>query len=477
MYISYETAQFTKDNKGRFYKQYEPPKKLPGGLPKPEFMPTKLVRITDMKVVNGSQVHEGYCALSYSWNQSGEVIKDNITGKSKRVDQGKHKIITFEKAIFPDKILSFSEGHTAGISNANCTVALVPDADKCLSRDREYFKRLWTLEEAVMSRRLLFVGKNYHIWGEDIDQDDNPMHHLTKQVSELSVNEVLYHAHQRTSTKDHDRVFALIHIFPDLIDQQRNNDDHHPLKKLMNRLCNGLFSTKKCCRDKISINYDQPLEDLIIHFYGLLAKKDIKILLFSKPSYYDSTIQQFTFLPSWTGVHGQHQYYPNEIENQHPPFKIIMSLEKPFVQLQPGTKNGAQKIMKLARDYFGDYRINYQDIVIFQRYDFNEISKELEQLSRFFMGVKKKNMFWCHDKSETWHKALEVDFDNLTEDLDDPSVDYVILSEISFLNIYPVIKKKQGNLYYKATGCCSIGKVGEYVFSDCNLPKQTFSIQ
>ncbi|KAI9253506.1 hypothetical protein BDA99DRAFT_540758 [Phascolomyces articulosus] len=70
------------------------------GLSKTKFMPTKLVRIHDMKVVKGSQVKEGYYALSYSWNQSGDSIIDQVTGKSMRVDEGKHKIIfPYEKKI------------------------------------------------------------------------------------------------------------------------------------------------------------------------------------------------------------------------------------------------------------------------------------------------------------------------------------------------------------------------------------------
>ena len=41
-------------------------------LPKPTFMPLKVIRVSDMVVVPGNKVNEGYCALSYSWDHCGE---------------------------------------------------------------------------------------------------------------------------------------------------------------------------------------------------------------------------------------------------------------------------------------------------------------------------------------------------------------------------------------------------------------------
>ncbi|KAI9253465.1 hypothetical protein BDA99DRAFT_540715 [Phascolomyces articulosus] len=65
-------------------------------------MPTKLVCISDINIVDGSQVNEGYCALSYSWNQSGDIRDDN--GKYVRVDEGKHKIVSYH-TIYPEMIV------------------------------------------------------------------------------------------------------------------------------------------------------------------------------------------------------------------------------------------------------------------------------------------------------------------------------------------------------------------------------------
>ncbi|KAI9264285.1 hypothetical protein BDA99DRAFT_537000 [Phascolomyces articulosus] len=56
-------------------------RRFPDVLPQPDFMPSKLVFISDMKVVNGSQAKKGHCALSYSWNQSGDMIPDEANEK------------------------------------------------------------------------------------------------------------------------------------------------------------------------------------------------------------------------------------------------------------------------------------------------------------------------------------------------------------------------------------------------------------
>ncbi|KAI9271752.1 hypothetical protein BDA99DRAFT_534224 [Phascolomyces articulosus] len=106
MYITYETKQYSRNDKHELIQSVKPHITIPNDLPKPDFMPTKLVRISDMKVVDGSQVNEGYCALSYSWNQSGDFLLNETTGKYKRIDEGKHEIIYYDNNISPDMVIS-----------------------------------------------------------------------------------------------------------------------------------------------------------------------------------------------------------------------------------------------------------------------------------------------------------------------------------------------------------------------------------
>ncbi|KAI9268157.1 hypothetical protein BDA99DRAFT_535671 [Phascolomyces articulosus] len=193
---------------------------------------SKLVRISEMQVVNGSHMDEGYCALSYSWNQSGTVNYEPFHGKHIRIDRGISG--NNDKEEKKREILNMHHSYP----NAYCTVVLVPELFHYnLNLKQGCFKRLWTLEEAIKSERLLFVGKDIHIWGENL-KDYKITYELVKELSELNVNRILYHAHRRTSTKDHDQVFALIYLLPDII-------------------------------DKIDIDYDQePDKDLMIRYYG-----------------------------------------------------------------------------------------------------------------------------------------------------------------------------------------------------------------
>ena len=291
------------------YRYRCPPKKIPSMLPKPDFMPTYLVRTSDMKVVPGSEVHEGYCTLSYSWNQSGEIIKDETGKKShRRIDEGKHKIVfpartvrkkprgrkriprkvkyvTFEvliqeickdfniKYIWYDQMCIDQDDEEEKYreirqmhkiySNAHCKIALVPELYTVTQYYQEYnrlcrsipgwplmraqwMKRVWTLEELVMSSKTLFVGCGTHLWWYCISKREFPIFH---QDVNRDAAVILYSAHARTSTKEHDHVFALANIFPEIMKE-------------------------------ITIDYNQDLQELMIRFYGALSKTDLSILCF-----------------------------------------------------------------------------------------------------------------------------------------------------------------------------------------------------
>ena len=177
-------------------------------------MPSHLVRTYDMKVVSSSQVNEGYCALYYSWNQSGGIIENGITiggnkGKDgkRRIDQAKHRIILPPKSIqrkprgrkrtpsklryvqFKDIIQQICRDFNINFiwydqmcidqvdeekkcheiqqmhkiySNAYCMVGLVHELHYTYSNSYEYgfgqvlksqwFKRMWTLQEVLLSK-------------------------------------------------------------------------------------------------------------------------------------------------------------------------------------------------------------------------------------------------------------------------------------------------------------------------------------
>ncbi|KAI8148997.1 heterokaryon incompatibility protein-domain-containing protein [Fennellomyces sp. T-0311] len=352
MYVTYVSDQISIISKSR-------PSNLQSGS---EFRPTWLVRVDDMALVQGSEAKkEGYCALSYSWNYSGDIEIDD-RGKSTFIDRSKHKIIfnrrkngekhqeehlvRFEdviqqickdfqiKYIWYDKMCIDQSDKVAKQNEikqmhkiyreANYTVALirelhVPESikridwtsyvkhrftriikrkkrfaereayEQCIRDiiESEWSKRLWTLEEAVMSQRMVLVGSNAHMWLNFERVLSGSLFFASPQTPSgawmnygvfgrrPTANAILQQAHTRTTTKAHDRVFALANIFAD--------------------------------RFQVDINYSLPIKSVMYQFYARLAAVDLTILCFGKPGEsYRSTIRGLYDLPSWTGVNGAH---------------------------------------------------------------------------------------------------------------------------------------------------------------------------
>ncbi|KAG2221003.1 hypothetical protein INT45_004622 [Circinella minor] len=566
-YITYEkkqhTSKYSDDRRYESYRRYaKPPYPVPSVLPQPHFMPNYLVRTSDMKVVKGSEVHEGYCALSYSWNQSGEILINKTTGKSYRIDQGKHRIIftedkksgkklrgrkrisdrskyvTFEgliqeickdfhiKYIWYDQKCIDQEDEKKKreeihqmhkiYSNAYCTVALVPevrtpykwhiehpedrDDDSCTRDDNflssQWMKRMWTLEEALMSSKILIVGQNLHFWGH---QEDDYIIPILDEKFGTSAYRVLHYAHARTSTKEHDLIFALANIFPDIMEQ-------------------------------ITVDYKQDIQALMIQFYGLLAKKDLTILCFgryreypimcrtssynttkdkvSEKEEYDIPIQKYD-LPSWTGVNGEFDpeadlktSFKTSFKNCTVHGRVLQLTCRAIMNNEHRTEVSTLQAIHakissfwpqdgLCPDYYQAFavRIRLQDslkeklIIIYdpgfrELYStvYHKVTETLYELSHFF-PIEKMDLQWIRQI----HRNNSFDFRFLIEPLQN-SAQYAILAGVQFTNHapysrwpqYPVVKK-EGD-YYKAIGMCEIVWDDGNVFDDFQLGEQTFKI-
>ncbi|KAI9278430.1 hypothetical protein BDA99DRAFT_492117 [Phascolomyces articulosus] len=341
-----------------------------------KFEPTLLVRVSDMQVVPGSTaVDQGYCALSYAWNQSGEMVDskkkknrllfrrnrneddekndDNSTNKEiTREDKGLHKIISsktdtkkternlifsihknnrnlnenksnkvdhvqFEKLVqqiaqdFGVQYIWYDqmcidqhqdpmeiarqlqrEKHQV-FEHANYTIALVPELEKIDPNEQHqndeatdirhsllpkqpyanmevlattmWSKRMWIMEEAYMSQQILFVGRNVFLLSNAIDYKNlspTPQGQLLygflscKKETPWNAATLLWYTKTRTSTHSHDRIFALMNMFPHIL-------------------------------GGMQMDYNRPIFDLTIEFYErLLTTQDLSILLFGIPVNY-----------------------------------------------------------------------------------------------------------------------------------------------------------------------------------------------
>ncbi|KAI9249701.1 heterokaryon incompatibility protein-domain-containing protein [Phascolomyces articulosus] len=357
-----------------------------------EYRPTYLIRVSDWVKVPGKQAETGYCALSYVWEQSGDVVqKEN--GEYDCIDNGRHCIvegydmgkdglfpkiirmlrrekrdsvtmtptdaeeIKFEVKFIPstrskatikhvtyeellqqickdfeieylwyDKICIDQSDHEIKLqeikqmhkiySNACYTVAIVPEVHIYDPKDFDtidlvyddtkastkawidmvakslWWKRSWTLEETMSSKRILVIGTDTHFWQHSFHTCDIPTSYndfsiwmldfANQQQGGGSVNQALRQAQFRTSSKEHDKIFSLANIFPDLF-------------------------------KSMEINYKIDIKTTLNRFYRTIATHDLSILCFGSNLFYNgweisvNTMKNHN-LPSWTGVSGLHHY-------------------------------------------------------------------------------------------------------------------------------------------------------------------------
>ncbi|KAG2221007.1 hypothetical protein INT45_004626 [Circinella minor] len=393
--------------------------------------------------------------------------------------------------------------------NAYCTIALVPEltvtvsdpshisplglagTDKYSLLGSQWMKRMWTLEETILSSKIVLIGNSIHCWYHQISSVRFP---ILRNDFDCDIRTILHYAHARTSTKEHDHVFALANIFPEIMKE-------------------------------ITVNYDQDIHDLMIQFYGLLAKTDLSILCFrryynykiickttisycieensTRETEYNIPVQKSN-LPSWTGVYGEHDYrinYKTSFKNYTVNGKIlqvtcagmtndqhhneILDLQsiKDMVPPLPSRRdhNNYWRLL-IRRQPQGSMNEKFINVLCIKERELNStvychIATELHNLSHF-MSIKKTNLLWT---TTEWETTTVFFFGYLTEALED-STQYVILVGIPFiydkcmeLTHYPVIKK-DGD-YYKAIGMCHIKWDDDHFFDDFPLEEQTFEIQ
>ncbi|KAI8142131.1 hypothetical protein BJV82DRAFT_615654 [Fennellomyces sp. T-0311] len=180
----------------------------------PSFMPTWLIRVSDMQLVRGSAVRAPYYTLSYSPDQSGDYSKNKDNDKYTLNDQGKHEIISYQERKHPrgknatrvpkeprlvkfeelvqqickdfgvtyiwwdERCIEYSNPKEAEqihriYSSSYCTLILVPELDftrnmQAANMEKmthsQWVQQVWMtpLDEAYLSKRLLFVGRNVH---------------------------------------------------------------------------------------------------------------------------------------------------------------------------------------------------------------------------------------------------------------------------------------------------------------------------
>ncbi|KAI8147727.1 hypothetical protein BJV82DRAFT_709466 [Fennellomyces sp. T-0311] len=347
MYIRYLTPQDVADS------DYKENKTTSGN-----YRPTWLIRTEGWKKVPGTEAYEGYHALSYCWEQSGDIL-EVADGKFIRVDNGQHrhthvnsarnsrsrhttfdillsqicrdfgiKYLWFDMLCVDQTNMAEKEWELTQLPliyrNARYTLALVPEVRLAHPNDlrvREeihpsqymysrrtlakvktvevalknsmWGKSSWALVETMNSTQMVIVGYDVHAWFITAKKQSNYMYEQEWFTQWLlgyhsfnlrTINMALHHLHFRTSSTEHDKLFALATSLYDhdiFIDYDYNADS-----KLIRK---DLYTQMATC-------------DLSILFFGSKLDENGNVRATSTMDHYG--------LPSWTGIEGMHSPYP-----------------------------------------------------------------------------------------------------------------------------------------------------------------------
>ncbi|KAI7852033.1 hypothetical protein BDC45DRAFT_514170 [Circinella umbellata] len=433
-----------------------------------DFRPTRLIRTSDMTIVSGQDAINGYCAISYPWEWSGDVefkdMKDddnnyqndspiaqsfnNHQQKKQKIiiDRGEHTHIakatesldclhtfstektsffkmkkkrpfrslfsnpnsvfdidddepTVRKVTFTEIIQqlcwmfeidyiwydqlcidqSDSEDKQNEIrqmhqiyGNAQFTLVMIPEMQfvcpnpedgsdrrptetaiqQCIQQiaTSKWSKRAWTFEEAVLSKRLLFVGRDVHLWSDTIVSTKNPWKipsslythkPRSKKQSSNKTQEANSTHDNKNKESNHESSTSPTSNYMD--SRLRDYNDESYVRFVQN-ICSNTSDTISASsalwhihrgestqdHDKIfalanifprlmddmkDFSYNQPLLPLMIRFYDNLIRHDLSVLCFGKEAadgdvmYYYGPMDQGikkVITPSWTGVIGSH---------------------------------------------------------------------------------------------------------------------------------------------------------------------------
>ncbi|KAG2218771.1 hypothetical protein INT45_012991 [Circinella minor] len=161
MYITYCRNQKSVDLEDRTDYRLS----LTGG----DYRPTWLVRVSDWEKVPGTEAVDGYHTISYCWEQSGEVVKNETNEEYSLVDNGKHCIVEDFK-LFEDSILQWEDFYNALID--------IQEVDKEVG-ERKIRKIINPIKKRITKMKMMLHNKEEH-------QEDNQKNDEEKDKEDAS---------------------------------------------------------------------------------------------------------------------------------------------------------------------------------------------------------------------------------------------------------------------------------------------------
>ena len=263
-------------------------------------------KTTKIRYVTYEQLLQQVCKdfqVEYVWYDKRCIDQSNSKARSNEIKQ-MHKIyrnarytiamvpelLIYDPADIEHEFFGFGNEAQEDISNNIC--------------HSSWWKRSWTLEEVMMTKRILIVGTDINMFQHSLNTTDIPTNVDVFSTTLLdfggteqnkgSVNRALAFAHFRTSAKAHDMIYALKNTFSYMFNDIEANDA-------------------------------TDIEATFSNFYRHIATNDLSILCFGSNlsldghEYGQHTMGGYN-LPSWTGVAGKHIYH-RAITTTHPELK------------------------------------------------------------------------------------------------------------------------------------------------------------
>ncbi|KAI7847170.1 hypothetical protein BDC45DRAFT_611219 [Circinella umbellata] len=140
-----------------------------------DYRPTWLVRVSDWEKVPGTEAVNGYHTISYCWEQSGEVVKNETNEEYSLVDNGKHCIVeNFEP--FKDSILQWEEFRKA--------LSEIQEADKNAGERKLRKKIINPIKKGITKMKMKLHHKEEHQEDKQKNEEERDKEDASEVVSD-----------------------------------------------------------------------------------------------------------------------------------------------------------------------------------------------------------------------------------------------------------------------------------------------------
>ncbi|KAI9262410.1 hypothetical protein BDA99DRAFT_537754 [Phascolomyces articulosus] len=245
------------------------------------YRPNLLVRVSDWKTVPGTEAKDGYCALSYCWDQSGEVVeRDDGSGEYDCIDNSKHCIVDGCNVDKDLLVLSDKEKRDGHV------IRCKPVCETTTVKDVSYNELL---------QQLCKDFQIHYLWYDKLCIDQSNREIKLKEIKQMH--------------RIYSNALYTIALVPEVhINEPEDFDEYNP-----HCGTKALFYANENMMRSHWYKRSWTLEEVMRSKYILVVANDLSILHFGLNVAPDgtptvmNTVRNYN-LPSWCGIYGRHTH-------------------------------------------------------------------------------------------------------------------------------------------------------------------------